>query len=68
MKASKFFKLKQKWAVASSSTLEATSETISVVSEIIEEEVVKPIETMIEEVQKSAKVTTKKKKDETTIK
>ena len=68
MKASKFFKLKQKWAAASNTALEVVSETISVVSEVIDEEVVKPLETTIEEIQKPTKATIKKKKDETTIK
>ena len=64
MKASKFFKLKQKWSVASSKTLEAATETLTTVNEIIEEEVIKPIENLVEEV-KEVKVTTKKKKNET---
>ena len=65
MKASKFFKLKQKWGTVSNTALEAVSETISVVSEVIDEEVVKPLETTIEEIQKPTKATIKKKKDET---
>lgn len=64
MKASKFFKLKQKWSVASSKTLEAATETLTTVNEIIEEEVIKPIENLVEEV-KETKVTNKKKKNET---
>ena len=64
MKASKFFKLKQKWSVASSKTLEAATETLTTVNEIIEEEVIKPIENLVEEV-KEVKVTTKKKKNGT---
>ena len=64
MKASKFFKLKQKWSVASSKTLEAATETLTTVNEIIEEEIIKPIENLVEEV-KETKVTNKKKKNET---
>lgn len=64
MKASKFFKLKQKWSVASSTTIEAATETLTTVNEIIEEEIIKPIENLVEEV-KETKVTNKKKKNET---
>lgn len=64
MKASKFFKLKQKWSVASSKTLEVATETLTTVNEIIEEEIIKPIENLVEEV-KETKVTNKKKKNET---
>ena len=64
MKASKFFKLKQKWSVVSSTTIEAATETLTTVNEIIEEEIIKPIENLVEEV-KETKVTNKKKKNET---
>lgn len=51
MKASKFFKLKQKWSKAT-------------ITEITKEEVIKPIEDLVEEV-KEVKTTIKKKKNET---
>lgn len=64
MKASKFFKLKQKWSVASSKTLEVATDTLTIINQIVEEEVNKPIENLIEEV-KEVKTTIKKKKNET---
>ena len=62
MKASKFFKLKQKWSVASSKTVEVATDTLTIINQIVEEEVNKPIENLIEEVKTTIK---KKKKNET---
>jgi hypothetical protein len=62
VKASKFFKLKQKWSVASSKTVEVATDTLTIINQIVEEEVNKPIENLIEEVKTTIK---KKKKNET---